>query len=77
MRVIMMHCGSESRHVKYRHGRQCIRKIIDAHGIAGIYRGAGINLLRSLNAALGLVLFDYLQAAYVTRRRYGQFGERH
>lgn len=39
-------------------------------------QGAGVNIFRTFGGAVSLVAFDYVQAHYITKRRYGQFGQR-
>jgi hypothetical protein len=41
----------------YKNWRDCFRKIHLQEGIYGFYKGAGVNVLRSVSAALALVAY--------------------
>ena len=57
-RRLMMEAGKSDNERLYRNSLDCFRKILREEGYRGFYRGLGVNLVRSIGAALVLISYD-------------------
>ena len=57
-RRLMMEAGKSNNERLYLNAMDCFRKILREEGCRGFYRGLGVNLVRSVGAALVLVSYD-------------------
>ena len=64
-RRLMMEAGKSDNERLYRNSMDCFRKILREEGYRGFYRGLGVNLVRSVGAALVLVSYDEFKRVLV------------
>ena len=57
-RRLMMEAGKTQQERMYHNSMHCFQKIASEEGYKGFYRGLGVNLVRSVGAALVLVSYD-------------------
>ena len=62
-RRLMMEAGRADNERMYRNSMECFRKILRDEGYRGFFRGLGVNLVRSVGAALVLVSYDEFKRA--------------
>ncbi|XP_057670612.1 ADP,ATP carrier protein 1-like [Diorhabda carinulata] len=63
-RRMMMQSGLQEHEVMYKNGFDCVSKIAKYEGLNAFYKGAFVNVLRGIGAALVLVVFEDLQSRF-------------